>query len=554
MITSSVNRVIYKGNGVATEFAYPFKIFDRTDIKVLLVDKDGNRSILTSDYYVDMEAMKVYYPGYAPGAVEPGTEQPAILQEGETLVVYRDVPITQMDRMPENYPFDVNERMHDKSCVIDQQLADAVNRGLSASVDAPEGFVGDVPIVAGKSFRISSDGMRLETTEDPARVLPLAQALLEQTAAAAENAGISADITQEDVRIVIEIRNTFPQTVATANAALNQTKDDYKGELREAYEAHSNALNQEYAGYTAGLTDKQVEAEGAVSEAKGDATGTIAADKTNAVRAVDAAKTDAVDAISVNKSTALSDLDTAKTNAIDEVQAAISDVTSDRARAETAANHAQEYKDLAYQYMQGSVNIPVGTPLLWFWGEDTIPVGFIRYTTSALSATTYPDLFALVGHKYGGSGDEFYLPPNLYGNSDTVQPKSITAILIIKAFAGASASSTDLEITNVANEVVGLAGRTDVVASGENYIRYANGLQICWGVTYDNTEFTFPMPFKDITYSLILTHKEENHPNTILAYSINDMTNTKVLVRVWNVYAGGWLGLPINIMAIGKWK
>lgn len=300
MITSSVNRVIYKGNGVATEFAYPFKIFDRTDIKVLLVDKDGNRSILTSDYYVDMEAMKVYYPGYAPGAVEPGTEQPAILQEGETLVVYRDVPITQMDRMPENYPFDVNERMHDKSCVIDQQLADAVNRALSASVDAPEGFVGDVPIVAGKSFRISSDGMRLETTEDPARVLPLAQALLEQTAAAAENAGISADITQEDVRIVIEIRNTFPQTVATANAALNQTKEGYKGELQEAYEAHSNALNQEYAGYTAGLTDKQVEAVGAISEAKRDATGTIAADKTaaatsasNALAEADRAKREA---------------------------------------------------------------------------------------------------------------------------------------------------------------------------------------------------------------------------------------------------------------------
>lgn len=42
---------------------------------------------------------------------------------------------------------------------------------------------------------------------------------------------------------------------------------------------------------------------------------------------------------------------------------------------------------------------------------------------------------------------------SIYGNSDTVQPPSITMRWIIKAFKGASSSSTDLEITQIANEV-----------------------------------------------------------------------------------------------------
>ena len=240
MITSSVNRVIYKGNGVATEFAYPFKIFDRTDIKVLLVDKDGNRSILTSDYYVDMEAMKVYYPGYAPGAVEPGTEQPAILQEGETLVVYRDVPITQMDRMPENYPFDVNERMHDKSCVIDQQLADELRRSLKFGVEF-EGadFDPTLPIQAGFGWRVSDDGKTIVPTENP-------KIIYEDTVGVYNKAVTDTNAIKEQTNAIKEQTNAVKeQTNAIKNNAdaIRAETADIKNETQTIYNAALSDIN-----------------------------------------------------------------------------------------------------------------------------------------------------------------------------------------------------------------------------------------------------------------------------------------------------------------------
>ena len=48
---------------------------------------------------------------------------------------------------------------------------------------------------------------------------------------------------------------------------------------------------------------------------------------------------------------------------------------------------------------------------------------------------------------------------SIYGNSDTVQPPSLTVRYIIKAFKGASATSTDIEITKVANDVADKANR-----------------------------------------------------------------------------------------------
>lgn len=55
MIAHVDNRITYNGNGNATEFAYQFKILDRTDIKVMLTDADGKEKLLTKDYYVDVE-------------------------------------------------------------------------------------------------------------------------------------------------------------------------------------------------------------------------------------------------------------------------------------------------------------------------------------------------------------------------------------------------------------------------------------------------------------------------------------------------------------------
>lgn len=164
MIAHVDNRITYSGNGNATEFAYQFKILDRTDIKVMLVKPDGSTQILSKDYYVDVEKSVVIYPGYAPGAEIPESERPPVLPAGWRLVLYREVPITQLVRLPEIWPFNVIEAMADKLTVICQQLFGDVKRCLKIGneVNADEVDV-VVPLNKDEFIKVNKDGTGFET-------------------------------------------------------------------------------------------------------------------------------------------------------------------------------------------------------------------------------------------------------------------------------------------------------------------------------------------------------------------------------------------------------
>lgn len=192
MIAHVDNRITYNGNGNATEFAYQFKILDRTDIKVLLTDADGKEKLLTKDYYVDVEKSVVRYPGYAVGAEVPESERPAVLPTGWKLTIYREVPVTQETDLPDQYPFNQVEDIGDKLTMIVQQLTDVTGRSLKIGVSTSADIDTTIPWENGKSFRISDDGKTLELSEDPAKVLPLAQGVYAQTQAQAQSAAASA--------------------------------------------------------------------------------------------------------------------------------------------------------------------------------------------------------------------------------------------------------------------------------------------------------------------------------------------------------------------------
>ena len=194
MIGSSENRVSYNGNDVTTEFPFAFKILEATDLKLLLVEADGTENPLTSDYFVDMNKSVVFYPGYSPGTEPPASEQPPKLTSGQRLVIYREVPITQESALDEHWPFNVIEAMADKLTIICQQLADSVSRSFRVSNATDKNVDTTIPVSPGKSFRWSDDAKKLEVTEDPARVLPLAQSTLNETIAAKNEAqGYSAN-------------------------------------------------------------------------------------------------------------------------------------------------------------------------------------------------------------------------------------------------------------------------------------------------------------------------------------------------------------------------
>ena len=76
--------------------------------------------------------------------------------------------------------------------MIAQQLTDTTGRSLKIGVSKSTDIDTVIPWENGKSFRISDDGKTLELSEDPAKVLPLAQGVYAQTQAQAQSAAASA--------------------------------------------------------------------------------------------------------------------------------------------------------------------------------------------------------------------------------------------------------------------------------------------------------------------------------------------------------------------------
>ena len=244
MLAHVDNRITYSGNGNATEFAYQFKILDRTDIKVLLTDADGKEKLLTKDYYVDVEKNVVRYPGYAVGAEVPDSERPPVLPAGWKLTIYREVPVTQETDLPDQYPFNQVEDIGDKLTMIAQQLTDVTSRSLKISVSKSADIDATIPWENGKSFRISDDGAKIELTEDPARVLPLAQGVYAQAQAQAQSAyasAVAAAQSEDSAAASASEAGNSAQSASTSAASAAESAELTSGYKQEALTAKNAA-------------------------------------------------------------------------------------------------------------------------------------------------------------------------------------------------------------------------------------------------------------------------------------------------------------------------
>lgn len=184
-VQKDVTKNIYVGNGSTRTFPFTFECPAEHPeyIKVYLMQDDGT-ALATSDYQLDMDARQITYPSIG-----------AALPEGKKLVIMRELPLQQMMNLVNNGPYfaeDV-ELAFDENVMAMQQIAEKLNRSIIMSVDIDgDAFVNEVPFEAGKSFRIADDGKSIVLTEDPARVLPLAQEAYTQTQAQAQSAYASA--------------------------------------------------------------------------------------------------------------------------------------------------------------------------------------------------------------------------------------------------------------------------------------------------------------------------------------------------------------------------
>jgi len=130
-ISSNVRKAgPFAGNGVATSFPFTFKVFARSDVKLLLINAVGVSTTLAldSDYSVNLSSNQDAAPGGTITYPITGLPMPA----GYSLVALGDLPYDQQTDITNSggfYP-QVIEDMSDRSTIQIQQLAELAGRAI----------------------------------------------------------------------------------------------------------------------------------------------------------------------------------------------------------------------------------------------------------------------------------------------------------------------------------------------------------------------------------------------------------------------------------------
>lgn len=129
----------FLGNGVATAFPFAFKVFDKTDIRVTMVDVVGQQTtlVLDSDYSVTVNVDQVNTPGGSVTYPISGTP----LATGATLSVIGARPYSQALSIPTGGNFNASALESSGLDALEvqiQQLAEILGRALQM----PEAFAG----------------------------------------------------------------------------------------------------------------------------------------------------------------------------------------------------------------------------------------------------------------------------------------------------------------------------------------------------------------------------------------------------------------------------
>lgn len=259
-VQKDVTKNIYVGNGSTRTFPFTFECPAEHPeyIKVYLMQDDGT-ALATSDYQLDMDAKQITYPS-------SGTALP----EGKKLVIMRELPLQQMMNLVNNGPYFAEdiETAFDECVMAMQQIAEKLNRSIIMSVDIDgDAFVNEVPFEAGKSFRIADDGKSIVLTEDPAKVLPLAQGVYTQTQAQAQSAAASAAAAAKSEDSAFESAGVAGNSaqyasLSAASAAENaELTSGYKQEaLTAKNDAATSATNAKASEVNAKTSENNAEA------------------------------------------------------------------------------------------------------------------------------------------------------------------------------------------------------------------------------------------------------------------------------------------------------
>ena len=132
-LSTSANKVIHNGNGVATSFPFTFPILEASHLSVIYTDAGGNSITLSTSLY------SVTGIGAIAGGSVTYPLSGSPLASGETLTLLRTVPLTQTTVLSNQggyYP-EVVERRFDLAYMAMQQLAEIVGRYTVSSISNP---------------------------------------------------------------------------------------------------------------------------------------------------------------------------------------------------------------------------------------------------------------------------------------------------------------------------------------------------------------------------------------------------------------------------------
>tara|TARA_X000001382_G_scaffold81735_2_gene57579 strand:+ start:1893 stop:3698 length:1806 start_codon:yes stop_codon:yes gene_type:complete len=126
-VSSSTNKVSYSGNGSLTTFAYSFKIFDQSDLTVILRAADGTETTQTITTHYTVSGV-----GSASGGNVVFGSAPA---SGVTVVIIREQSLTQGLDLVANDPFPAEslEEALDKLVFMSQKHEEELGRAIKAS-------------------------------------------------------------------------------------------------------------------------------------------------------------------------------------------------------------------------------------------------------------------------------------------------------------------------------------------------------------------------------------------------------------------------------------
>ena len=163
-ISSTLTKNSYSGNGSTTAFAYGFKIFASTDIKVYIRSSAGVETLKAEG--TGSANYGISGVGAASGGTVTFVTAPA---SGETVVLIRDTSQVQSTDYVENDPFAStdHENALDRLTMISQEMQEEMDRSFkvskTTSITTPE-FTDDASTRADKLLGFNSDGNALEAT------------------------------------------------------------------------------------------------------------------------------------------------------------------------------------------------------------------------------------------------------------------------------------------------------------------------------------------------------------------------------------------------------